>query len=616
MSQPTGMEKQFTIIDLLEMSMRKKIFAVLSMVLATVSCSSKPAQNNTVSGSFEATEEISEISSEAEEVSNISNAENEGASAEKGSGSGESGVENGDGAVQTDTIDSEKQNEAPVVLNIGSSRNGAMYEGIKVGWFEEMLNERFGVSFYNYSLKPDGSPAGPGAEAPDSGYDIIIVEASAIKELSENGSLLNWKENNLMESCCPYISNNLFHILAASDDNEEVYGVYANSAQSVNDTEPAVFTWELRYDKYLEIGAPELNRMEDLTEALRKMKEVSPVDDAGGETYGMGVFKDLDNTSAAMYCAKTIAQCIYGLDDAGTNGLYDSASKETYPYLYIHDDGSYGPYLQALKWLNQLYREGLLYVAENYNDLCDKVKQGGILCVQQTFLGEDIYKDAEALSAGRGFFSIVPSDFALPAYRIDKTGKQVWAIAADTEHAGECMKIIDFLASPEGVLTYLYGPEDLNWRLSEGETGNKEIVFTELGEECLNNRSTLMPDGISFDEGMPVFNSLIINPLSFNPLTGERYDYRYWRPQNAGEVDELTAGWRKNTNAYNTEDYLKKNVDLRYYDSDNSAYNDGYDATRYGKNAELIEKSWVAVLSETEDAFESAVNDMLSSASD
>ena len=125
-----------------------------------------------------------------------------------------------------------------------------------------------------------------------------------------------------------------------------------------------------------------------------------------------------------------------------------------------------------------------------------------------------------------------------------------------------------------------------------------------------------MPDGISFDEGMPVFNSLIINPLSFNPLTGERYDYKYWRPQNAGEVDELTAGWRKNTNAYNTEDYLKKYVDLRYYDSDNSAYNDGYDATRYGKNAELIEKSWIAVLSETEDAFESAVNDMLSSASD
>lgn len=46
-------------------------------------------------------------------------------------------------------------------------------------------------------------------------------------------------------------------------------------------------------------------------------------------------------------------------------------------------------------------------------------------------------------------------------------GDYVWSIGSNTEYPELCMAIINWLATPEGRMTQLYGPKDVCWYYDE-----------------------------------------------------------------------------------------------------------------------------------------------------
>lgn len=60
--------------------------------------------------------------------------------------------------------------------------------------------------------------------------------------------------------------------------------------------------------------------------------------------------------------------------------------------------------------------------------------------------------------------TLTPEDATPIAYGMNVMGAdRIWSIGADTKYPELCMAIINYLTTPEGYMTYRYGPKDLNW---------------------------------------------------------------------------------------------------------------------------------------------------------
>lgn len=53
-----------------------------------------------------------------------------------------------------------------------------------------------------------------------------------------------------------------------------------------------MYTWDVRWDLYKELGYPEIKNLDDMVEVLAQMKEICPKDDNGKTTYGVSLFND------------------------------------------------------------------------------------------------------------------------------------------------------------------------------------------------------------------------------------------------------------------------------------------------------------------------------------
>ncbi len=443
--------------------------------------------------------------------------------------------------------------EEPITLTCYSQT--ANYSGEMTGWFAQELLERFNVKVL---IIPEADGVyDTRMEAGDLG-DIVIWGNDGEEYLGavEAGLLFDWNEDYLLDDYGPYIKE---HMPYALEKNVEVsggtlYGFGHNVATSSEDHEPFFYTWDIRWDLYKELGYPEVKDFDDYVELMVQMKEICPTDDAGEPTYAVSLWPDWDE-NMVMY-VKAMATAYYGYDELGV-GLYDVETGEFHDALEVD-----GPYLESLKFFNNLYQRDLLdpdSITQTYDEMSEKVRNGGTFFSIFNYSGYLSYNTEEHLEQNKMMLTFSPEEATPIVYGMNvKGGNRIWSIGAKTQYPELCMEIINWLATPEGLMTQENGPEGVCWYYDEeGYT-----YYTDLGYTMRHDSTTEFPEDSgyfgTYKDGSNQMASLTWSTNATNPdSNGERYYWETWASNQREPANETEADWREYTGADSIQTYLE-----------------------------------------------------------
>ena len=497
----------------------------------------------------------------------------------------------------------------------------ANYSGKLTGWFAEVMKREFNCEM---TIIPDTDGMfDTRMESGDLG-DIVIFGSNgdqyqrAVKE----GMLYDFNQDDLLANYGPYLKENMPYALDNNANLNEtvtgektVHGFGHNVASSPDDHEAFFYTMDVRWDLYKQLGYPEINNLDEFYKLMVDMKGICPTDENGNETYAASLWPDWDG-NMVMYI-KAFATCYWGYDEMGF-GLYDVENGD---FHYALEEN--GPYLKSLKFFNKLYQAGLIdpnSMTQTYNEMSEKVTAGGVFFSIFDYAGSAIYNTETHLEADKAMYPMVPNDATPLCYGMNVLGgNRIWTIGANTEYPELCMAIINYLTTPEGYMTYNYGPKDLCWYYDE--EGNS--CLTELGAAAQADRKgTIMPDewgGGNFNDGTFQANNTTWSKDASNPdSNGETYNYINWKSQRKDETYDILQDWRDKYGQYTSQDYMnttnfKVALGTPYTESKRS------DDLKiiWEQVAEcLVNYTWQAIYAESDEEYDRIVNEMITKCSE
>lgn len=501
-----------------------------------------------------------------------------------------------------------------ITLNVFSQL--ANYNGIQAGWFGEVMKREFNVEL-NIIPNTEGM-FDTRMESGNLGDIVIMGTGGDYNRAVNEGMLYDWNDDNLLDNYGGYIKEHMPHALENNANLNEsingehvVHGFGYNVASSIEDHEAFIYTMDVRWDLYKELGYPSVKNIDEFYDLMLKMKEICPTDELGGETYAVSLWPDWDG-DMVMY-VKSFATCYWGYEGDMGLGHYNPDNGE---YYYALDEGS--PYLTSLKFFNKLYQAGLIdpnSMTQNFEKMSEKVTAGGTFFSIFDYAGSKYYNTEEHLSEGKAMYPLMPDDATPICAGMNVLGgSRLWTIGANTEYPELCMAIINYLATPEGYLTYWYGPKDVCWYYDdEGNT-----CFTELGETVYKDKKgTMMPaewGGASFNEGSFQANNTTWTIDAKNPESAnDTYNADNWVSRRASLNYDILNDWREFSNAYNAQEYMN-NRDYKVL------LGTSFSGSPQSDELKVISKqvtkcvttySWQAIYAKSDDEYDKIVAEMI-----
>ncbi len=488
----------------------------------------------------------------------------------------------------------------------------ANYSGEQIGWFGQIMLEKFNVKL---NIIPD--PDGVYETRMESGNlgDIVIWGSDGDEYLQavEKGMLYDWNEDDLLSEYGPYIKENMPYALEKNTNlsGGVTYGFGFDVAVDANDTQDAMYTWDLRWDLYKELNYPEVKNLDDMVELLAQMKEICPTDDNGKTTYGVSLFNDWDGDMVMF--VKSTASAYYGYDEFGF-GLYDPETQTYHPCL---EEG--GPYFTALKFYNTLYQRGLLdpdSQTQKYDGMVEDYQNGTAFLNVFNFLGSAMYNSDAHAAEGKAMYPCPPAEARPIIYGQNVYGgNRIWSIGAKTEYPELCMAILNWLSTPEGRMTLEYGPEDVCWYYDE----DGKTHFTDLGRTVKLDPKAEMADGYSgtFEDGnFKMNNTTWALDTKNTDSNGETFNYRKWASFTEEPNSEIEADWRDVTGCKTPDERLKQ---TNYIVAPGTTYSTSVKSDElqvvWNQVATCIkDNSWKAIYASSDEEFDKIVADMIAQA--
>ncbi len=502
-----------------------------------------------------------------------------------------------------------RKNTAPITLTVFSQV--ANYTGKQVGWFADVMLERFNVVL---NIIPDTEGTYETRFASESFGDIVVFgnHGNEYKNAAKAGLLLDWEKDDLLSTYGSYIEENMHAALEANrklTDKDRIYGLGNNVAGEDDGVSDFFYTWDIRWDLYEQLGCPEISDLDDLVELFEKMKKISPNDDNGKPAYALSIWPDWDG-SMMMY-AKALASGFYGYDELEM-GLYDAVTGEYHGALEKD-----GPYIEMLSFLNKLYRKNLLdpdSMTQTYVDMAEKMINGGCYFSLFDYAGSNYYNNEAHIGENKVMLPLLPQKAAPAVYELSKYGSyQIWSIGANTKYPELCMEMINWLCTPEGFMTMEYGKQGVNWDYDE----NGCPYLTDIGFICMSdgsNPQTKDEGGYTFNQGQCQINNTTWARDALNPdSNGETYNWMTWNEEKKPARCAVEEQWRKDNSVTCVSDYLKKNNYTLIPAStfSNLAKDDEYDIIIAQVSQCIVNYSWKAIYSDTEEEFEKNVKEMI-----
>ena len=492
-------------------------------------------------------------------------------------------------------------------------------QGMQTGWGADVLKEKFNVEL---NIIPDADGVyQTRAQKGDLG-DIVIwgSDSKDYVDAVKNNLLLDWNEDDLLTDCGPYIKKHMSDALKKNSgltktitdgERDTTYGIGHSIATSSKDHDAFFYTWDTRWDLYKKMGYPKVKNLDEFKNMLIKMHEICPKDDNGNPTYAVSLWSDWDD-GMVMYVKSTVT-AYYGYDEMGI-GLYDPQTGKFHDAL---EDN--GPYLQMLKFYNDLYRAGLVdpdSMTQTYDQMSAKVKSGGVLFSIFNYSGSLGFNTDAHLKAGKYMYCMKPEEAKPIVYGMNtQGGDRVWSIGAKTEYPEKCMEIINYLATPEGRMTMEYGPKGYTWDYDD----QKHAYLTDVGMKCQKDKNTTMGGGYkgSYHDGELQINNVTWSLDASNPDSdGETYNKESWASYNATPSSDIEKDWRDKTGCTTINEYMEKG---KYTVAPGTSFSKETQDTTLKTTwnqvtTEIKNSSWKAIYAKSDKKFDSVVASMKKSA--
>ena len=509
-----------------------------------------------------------------------------------------------------------KKNEV-IKLNVYSQL--ANFSGKQIGWSADILKKKFNVEL---NIIPEGDGVFETRMTSGNLGDIVVWGADNDKYplAVKNNLLFGWEDDNVLDEYGPYIKKNMPDALKKNKEltktitngaSDKLYGFGANVALNSKDHESFFYTWDTRWDLYKKLGYPKIKNLQDYHKMLKNMQKLCPSDDSGNKVYAVSLWPDWDD-AMVMY-VKAMATAYYGYDELAL-GLYDPTNGKYHDALEEN-----GPYLEMLKWFNDLYQDGLIdpdSMTQTYDEMIAKVQNGGTLFSIFNYSGSLGYNTKEHTSAGKLMYCMKPEDASPIVYGMNtQGGDRVWSIGAKTEYPEKCMEIINYLATPEGRMTMEYGPKGYTWDYDD----QKHAYLTDVGMKCQKDKNTTMGGGYkgSYHDGELQINNVTWSLDASNPDSdGETYNKESWASYNATPSSDIEKDWRDKTGCTTINEYMEKGkytvapgTSLSKETQDTTLKTTWNQVTTEIKNS-----SWKAIYAKSDKKFDSVVASMKKSA--
>ena len=500
----------------------------------------------------------------------------------------------------------------------------ANWSGDQIGWGGTLLKDLFNVELM---IIPDTDGAYQTRMESGNLGDIVVWGSNGdeYQYAVERGMLFNWDEDDVLGTYGAELAST-FPI--AIESNKELnpdgrcYGIGNSLTDEPGEHGLFIYDWGLRWDLYQQIGYPEVNSLDDLAEALKQMQAACPTGDDGKKTYACSIWPDWDG-NMVMY-VKAMASAYYGYDELGI-GHYDATNGN---FLDCLDADS--PYMESLQFFNKLYREGLLdpdSMTQTFDTMYAKVQAGDVLFSIFNYAGSIPFNTAEHVAENKYMAPLVPTGASVIVNGLSTVGEgRIWSIGNKCVYPEKAMEILNWLYTPEGCLTNLYGPKGLMWDYdASGKT-----YFTELGQTCYEDSAhdltgvewtspytgeTYTLTG-TFSDGSFQFNNTTWADGAINPdSAGERFNQETWESRQGDPKNATDADWREYTGATGTQEYLNT-VNFTVVPAVNWAEStrDSELELKWQQVIKAIkEGSWKAMYAGSDAEFESIVSDMRSS---
>lgn len=427
----------------------------------------------------------------------------------------------------------------------------ANYSGEQIGWFAKILLDKFNVKLV---IIPDSEGTFETRMESKNLGDIIVWGDNFADYYNaiEKGLLFNMDSEDLLTTYAPYIAANCQPALDASraKTNGNLYsipGTIATSKEIVSDSQ---YEWHIRWDLYEQIGKPEVKTLDDMASVLEQIQAICPTNDNGSKTYAVSMFSDWDGETVNF--PADLVKAYYGLENTGF-GFYDP---KTQKYYDLFDDNAH--YIEALRFYNKLFQKGLVdpdSLTQGWDGFCEDAKNGTALWNTISWMAGGMYNTVEHLEAGKAMYPLIPTDASVIIWgqNTQGTDKRIYTIGAKTEYPELCMAIIDWLYTPEGVMTTLYGPKDVCWTYENGKN-----AFTEFGKLCHQSSATEFTGEYSgsFNDGQNYINCTTWTPESINPESGEAYVSTRWESETLPAEYDIEQKWRDYTGFAKPFDYM------------------------------------------------------------
>ena len=509
-----------------------------------------------------------------------------------------------------------KKNEV-IKLNVYSQL--ANFSGKQIGWSADILKKKFNVEL---NIIPEGDGVFETRMTSGNLGDIVVWGADNDKYplAVKNNLLFGWEDDNVLDEYGPYIKKNMPDALKKNKEltktitngaSDKLYGFGANVALNSKDHESFFYTWDTRWDLYKKLGYPKIKNLQDYHKMLKNMQKLCPSDDSGNKVYAVSLWPDWDD-AMVMY-VKAMATAYYGYDELAL-GLYDSTNGKYHDALEEN-----GPYLEMLKWFNDLYQDGLIdpdSMTQTYDEMIAKVQNGGTLFSIFNYSGSLGYNTKEHTSAGKLMYCMKPEDASPIVYGMNtQGGDRVWSIGAKTEYPEKCMEIINYLATPEGRMTMEYGPKGYTWDYDD----QKHAYLTDVGMKCQKDKNTTMGGGYkgSYHDGELQINNVTWSLDASNPDSdGETYNKESWASYNATPSSDIEKDWRDKTGCTTINEYMEKG---KYTVAPGTSFSKETQDTTLKTTwnqvtTEIKNSSWKAIYAKSDKKFDSVVASMKKSA--
>lgn len=490
----------------------------------------------------------------------------------------------------------------------------ANYSGMQVGWFAKLVKDKFNIEL---NIIPAAEGTYATRMAAGNLGDLVVwgQNGSEFTTAIEANLLLDWNKSDILDRYGPDIKKNLATALKHNSDTfgkgTALYGFGHNVALSPNSTEAAFYHPDIRFDLYQAVGSPEISSMMGYLDVMKKMVDAYPNGDSGLPAYAFSLFPDWDGT---MVMSVKCMGAFYGYDEFGMT-LYNVDTNTVQPIL---DNNSL--YMQGLKFFNKAYQMGILdpdSATQTMSDVSNKYADGRVYWSMFSWLGPSNYNTPERLAAGKGMFAVAAKDQKNIVYGTNiYGGERIWSIGAKARYPERIMELINWLATPEGVMESTYGPKGVIWDYD----ANNKAYFTELGIRTRGDPNVTMPasaGGGTYADGQNKINNTTFTTDEINPISGEKFNSDFWSSELARNAPLAKKNWQAAMGVLSEDEYLQKNGYRAVAIASNFVRDVGTAAfeQKYTQVSTTIKDgSWRAIYAKTDAEFDSIVADMIAQA--